>query len=408
MASVASKILTSKAGQTMAKNVATKKLEQFQENSSLSTVLGHTLSNILNDVGNETLDLSSRALYHTTHNVGPRIAETAGRVASKAIDTTGDVLSKTTDKATGAISQGVDKTTGAISQGVDKTTGAISQVADTASSAVSQVATGTGVTFLEVLKAFLNVISAVLILVMIVVLILWLVGVPVFGKSLKKSSSKTKDNYTVDTGISGVNLDDTNTEKYEGPLGLFIYMWDALVETVSDIFTPFYNMYSDLTVGTMASYNMSFFGKMDVNDISDDKKSIRNDYKEGRCNDVDNITGANPNQCISNLKSNKITWRLNSTDQIDNRKLPPELRRKDMSSITIDFKQHESGLYIPDCSSSYYTEQGRNAKTNILKNAGMNSDKTGFRCKIVQQSPIFKGFSGNKPLSNYNRVDSYS
>lgn len=423
MAGVAAKILKTKVGKNIAKGLVSNVLNSESgkkvlnsesgkkllnnENGALSQVIGDTLSKIVKEVGNDALNVSGRAVYHTADNVVPRLAETAGRVASKAMDTSGSVISKTADIAGDVTGKAVDKTTGAISQGVDKTTGAISQGVDTATSAMSHVTTGTGMTFLEVLKAFLNVLSAVLILVVIVLLILWLAGVPIFGKSLKKPSSKTKDDYTVDTGLSGVGFDKSKEEKYKGPLGLFIYVWDSLMETMNEALMPLFNMYSDLTVGTMASWNMSLFGKMNVDDIPEDKKSIRSDFKEGRCNDVDNVTGANSNQCISSVKSNKITWRLNSTDQKDNRRLPPEMRKDDMSSITVEFKPHESGLYIPDCSSSYYTKLGKNAKTNILENAGMNSDKTGFRCRIVKQSPLFKGFSGNKQLRNYNRVDSY-
>lgn len=423
MAGVAAKILKTKVGQNIAKGVVSNVLNSesgknvlnsetgkrllSNENEALSQVVGKTLAQIIQEVGNDGLNLTGRAVYHTADNVVPRIGETVGRVASELTTKTGNVMSKTADIAGDVTGKAVDTATGAISKTVDKATGAISQTADTATSAVSHVATGTGMGFLTVLKGIVTGLTALFILAMIVLLIVWLAGGTIFGKSLKEPPAKTRDDYTVDTGLSEVGFDKSKEEKYKGPLGLFIYVWDSLMETMNEGLMPLFNVYSDLTVGTMASWNMSMFGKMNVDDIPEDKKSIRSDFKEGRCNDVDNVTGANSNQCISSVKSNKITWRLNSIDQKDNRRLPPDMRKEDMTSITVEFKPHESGLYIPDCSSSYYTKLGKNAKTNILENAGMNSDKTGFRCKIVKQSPLFKGFSGNKQLRNYNRVDSY-
>lgn len=187
-------------------------------------------------------------------------------------------------------------------------------------------------------------IVAVLLIALIIVIVLIIVGV------LKPSDFSMNSNNSTLSQNSNSNYSTSSNKGY-------------------------FNFLSEMTSG----YSLRIFGDEKVENIKDNNKSERN-ILNGRCNDIDNITSKDNLNCIKNIKIDNLKWEIDKKNELlDYNKLPDKLKNKDKESISIPFKLHDTGIYLPDCNNSYYKNTGN--KTNLLENEYMKNEKM-LVCKL--------------------------
>lgn len=221
-------------------------------------------------------------------------------------------------------------------KGINITTDLVSGIGNVTSGVAGSIDTKFNIVF--------RAIVAILLIVLIIVIFLIIIGV------LKPSDFSMNSNNSTLSQNSNSNYSTSSNKGY-------------------------FNFLSEMTAG----YSLRIFGDENVENIKDNNKSERN-ILNGRCNDINNITSKDNLNCIKNIKIDNLKWDIDKKNELlDYNKLPDKLKNKDKESISIPFKLHDTGIYLPDCNNSYYKNTGN--KTNLLENEYMKNEKM-LVCKL--------------------------